>query len=70
MSATEARRSGRTWPYALGGALFLVGIVVLRNAGEYEGGNVMLVLGPLAALIGGLLGAFVRGLINRRRGEE
>lgn len=70
MSEPKVRASGRTWPYALGGALLLFGLVVLRNAGDYEGGDVIVVLGPLAALVGGLVGAVVGGLINGRGGKR
>lgn len=70
MNGPELRRSGRTWPYALGGALLLFGLVVLRNAGENEGGDVIAVLGPLAAVVGGLVGAVAGGMVNARSGER
>lgn len=47
------------------GALALVGIVVFRNFGENEGGDVILVLGPLAAVVGAFLGGCL-GLLIRQ----
>lgn len=70
MSGPEARPSGHTWPYALGGALLLFALVVLRNAGAHEGGDIIAVLGLLAAVAGGLAGAVVGEIINDRRGER
>jgi len=54
----------------LGGALLLFALVVLANAGDYEGGDVVMVLGPLAAVVGGLVGALVGGVLNGHRSER
>ncbi len=67
MSDPGPRPDSHSWPYALSGAVLLFGLVVLANAGEYEGGDVLMVLGPLAAVVGGLVGALVGGLINGHR---
>ena len=70
MSDSGVAEARRMWPYAVGGALFMFALVVLANAGDYEGGDAVLVLGPLAALAGGLVGALVGGLINGHRRRE
>lgn len=53
MDVSDRRTTGHTWRYALGGAVILFAIVVFANAGGYEGGDVVLILGPFAAVIGG-----------------
>lgn len=70
MSDPRQAAGGRTWPYVAVGVLLPFAVVVLANAGEYEGGDVILVLGPLAAVFGGLVGVFVGELVNghRRKG--
>jgi len=70
MNDPGLRAGGRTWPYALGGALLLFALVVFANAGDYEGGDVVVLLGPLAAVVGGLVGALVGGVINGHRSER
>lgn len=70
MSDAAPPAGHRTWPYALGGALLLLALLVLANAGAYEGGDAVLVLGPLAAVVGGLVGALVGGVINGHRSER
>jgi hypothetical protein len=70
MNDPGRRAGGRTWPYALGGALLLFAFVVLAYAGDYEGGDVVLVLGPLAAVVGGVVGALVGGVINGHRSQR
>jgi hypothetical protein len=52
--------------YAAVGALLSFGVVVARSIGDYEGGDVIVVLGPLAAMLGAGLGAVV-GIAVRRR---
>ncbi len=55
-----------TWPFAVAGAVAFLAVLVSQNVGEYEGSDVIVVLGPLAVLVGALLGALVGRLVNRR----
>lgn len=60
----------RTWPYALGGALLLFGTVVAFYAGDEEGSDPIVYLGFFAAVVGGLVGELVGGVINAKRRER
>ena len=67
MSDSEQAAGAHTWPYAAGGALVMFAVVVLANAGDYEGGDAVLVLGSITALVGGSVGALIGRLINGHR---
>lgn len=56
--------------YAAVGALVMLTVVILKNFGEYEGSDVIVVLGPLAALLGGAVGAAVRIVVRSLRRHE
>ncbi len=49
---------------AVGGAVLLVALVLVKNVGDYEGGDAVVVLLPLAAVLGACGGALV-GLLLR-----
>ena len=61
--------SPATWVYAVLGALLPVACLVVRQWGEDEGGDVLLVLGPLFLVVGALVGGLVGLVANdpRRR---
>lgn len=58
---------GRVWPFSLGGAALAFGALAANQWGEYEGGDALVVLGLPALVVGGLLGAWLGGLLVGRR---
>ncbi len=55
------------WPYGPGGATLTFGSLVLTQCGEYEGGDAVVVLGLPALVVGGLMGAWLGGLLVDKR---
>ena len=53
-----------TWVFAVVGGLLPLLLLALHAVGAYEGGDVLLVLGPLVAVAGALVGAVVGGLVH------
>lgn len=60
-------RQGRVWPFSLGGAALAFGGLSAAQWGEYEGGDAVVVLGLPALVVGGLVGAWLGGLLVGKR---
>ncbi len=54
--------------WAAVGAVVGLALVVLPRLGEYEGGDAVVVLGPVAAVVGAGVGLLVRWVVRRGRG--
>ena len=61
------RDKSAIWPYGVAGAVLLFGVVAAAYVGDEEGGDAIIVLGSLAAVVGAMLGAFAGVLVNARR---
>lgn len=60
------RSRHRVCPYSLGGAVLASLLLVAWKWGDYEAGDAVVVLGPLAVVVGALVGAWLGGMIVGR----
>lgn len=55
------------WPYGVGGATLAFGSLALAQWGEHEGGAAVVVPGLVRSVVGGLVGAWLGGLLVDKR---